>query len=250
VFVLDQTVGRVRIAFTDRHGGVSEGAGSSLDLAGGTDGAHSSAAAAANIGRVAAAFGVPPADVVSMRQVHGRRVVLVDADTPGRPAPTADALVTDTPGLVLLARAADCVPVAVADPVRGLVAVVHSGRPGTKAGVVSATVARMRAGGGEQLQAWIGPRVCGGCYEVPAAMRAEVAAVEPTTWSTTRSGTPGLDLAAGVRAQLRRAGVAVHDLADRDGTAVACTMESPDLFSHRRQGPGAGRLGALAQVQR
>lgn len=225
MFLLDTVVGRVRVAFTDRH----------CDLA-----------VAAGVDRVAAAFGAQPRNVVVMRQVHGRRVAVVDADSAPADAPTADALVTATPGLVLLARAADCVPVAIADPVRGLAGVVHSSRLGTQAGVVPATVEVLRAQGAGRLRAWIGPRVCGACYEVPVAMRDDVAAVVPATWSTTRAGTPGLDLGAGVRDQLERAGVAVHDLAD---DRAACTVESDDLFSHRRQGTGAGRLGVLAQVR-
>lgn len=225
MFVLDTVSGRVRVAFTNRHG---------ADLAG-----------AVGLARLAEVLGMLVEDVVVMQQVHGRAVALVDRATPRAPMPVADALVTSTPGLALLARAADCVPVALADPAVGIAAVVHSGREGTAAGVAPATVEVMRARGAGALEAWIGPRVCGSCYEVPAELRAEVAAVEPATWSTTRTGTPALDLAAGVRAQLLRAGVGVHELPD---DAPACTMESPDLFSHRRQGAGSGRQGVLVQV--
>lgn len=228
MFLLDTVAGRVRVAFTDRHGGVSGGL-------------------SANLAVLADAFGVTVHDLVRMRQVHGREVAVVDATTAEGPVPTADALVTRTPGLVLIARAADCVPVALADPVRGVAGVVHSGRVGTLSGVVPAAVDTLRAQGAVELRAWIGPRVCGACYEVPAAMRDEVAAAVPATWSTTRHGTPGLDLGAGVRAQLDDAGVPVHDLAD---DRSVCTMESGDLFSHRRQGRRAGRLGVLVQVQR
>jgi len=83
-------------------------------------------------------------------------------------------------------------------------------------------------------------------------MRDEVAAVEPATWSTTRDDTPGLDLAAGVRAQLQRTGVDVHDLADLAdpvGGRLMCTMESEEVFSFRRQGATSGRMGVFAQVQ-
>ena len=225
MFVLDTVSGRVRVAFTNRHG---------TDLAG-----------AAGLARLAKVLDMRVEDVVVMRQVHERDVAVVDRSTPRAPMPVADALVTSTPGLALLARAADCVPVALADPVIGIAAVVHSGRQGIAAGVASATVEVMRAQGAGEMEAWIGPRVCGACYEVPAELRAKVAAVEPATWSTTRAGTPALDLAAGVRAQLLRAGVRVHELPD---DAPACTMESADLFSYRRQGAGSGRQGVLVQV--
>lgn len=252
MFLHDSRTGRVRVAFTDRHGGVSTGPWTSLNLAGSADSGavdqrDDTDAVATNVGLVATEFGVTVRDVVAMRQVHGRQVRIVDESSLGRPAPVADALVTRTPGPVLLARAADCVPVAIADTVHGRAGVVHSGRPGTAAGVVPAAVDALRALGADELEAWIGPRVCGACYEVPAQMRADVAAREPATWCTTRAGTPGLDLAVGVRDQLDRAGVVVHDLADEHDV---CTMESDDLFSHRRQGSLSGRLGVLVQVQR
>lgn len=244
MFCFDSRVGRVRVAFTDRHGGADAGTGESLDLA--------DHPVAANRARLAATFGVKEAEVLLMHQVHGLDVAVVDRSAVGRPQPTADALVTATTGLVLVARAADCVPVAIADPERGFAAVVHSGRPGTQAGVVLAAVQRLRGLGADGLHAWIGPRVCGSCYEVPTAMRDEVAAVEPATWSTTRDDTPGLDLAAGVRAQLQRTGVDVHDLADLAdpvGGRLMCTMESEEFFSFRRQGATSGRMGVFAQVQ-
>ena len=78
--------------------------------------------------------------------------------------------------------------------------------------------------------------MCGACYEVPEEMRDEVAAVVPAAWATTRWGTPALDLGAGVRAQLDRAGVAtVHDVG-------GCTREDDALPSYRRDGAAASRF--------
>jgi copper oxidase (laccase) domain-containing protein len=105
--------------------------------------------------------------------------------------------------------------------------------------VVPETVSRMRALGAREVTAWLGPHVCGRCYEVPEEMRAEVAAVEPVARATTSWGTPSLDLGAGVAAQLERAGVVVRT------EAVRCTLESPDLYSHRRDGVRAGRFAGV-----
>ena len=229
MFVLDTVSGRVRVALTD---------GRSTDR-------HADLSGEAGLAGLAEALDTQVEDVIVMQQVHGREVAVVDRSTQRAPAPVADALVTSAPGLAVLARAADCVPVALADPGRGMAGVVHSGRSGTAAGVVPATVAVMRAHGAVELEAWIGPRACGACYEVPADLRAEVAAAEPATWSTTRVGTPALDLAAGVRDQLRRTGVRVYDL---PAEVPACTVESPDLYSYRRQGARSGRQGVVVQV--
>jgi YfiH family protein len=141
-----------------------------------------------------------------------------------------------------MVRAADCVPVLFADPAAGVVAATHCGRPGLLAGVVPRTVEQMRALGASEITAWIGPHVCGGCYEVPAQMQDEVAAAVPDSRATTTWGTPSLDLGAGVRAQLERSGVSVVDVA-------RCTRESADLYSYRRDGRGAGRLAGLVRIR-
>ena len=64
------------------------------------------------------------------------------------------------------------------------------------------------------------PHVCGGCYEVPEQLRADVAAVVPAALATTSWGTPSVDLGAGVHAQLVELDVDVHD-------ESRCTRESP-----------------------
>ncbi len=123
-------------------------------------------------------------------------------------------------------------PVLIADAERGLVAAAHAGRPGLVAGVVPAVVAQLRVRGARSMVAWLGPHVCGSCYEVPEAMRAEVAEVSPESFATTSWGTPAVDIAAGVTAQLLADGIEVVDLDD----AARCTIEDDDLFSYRRQG--------------
>ncbi len=177
---------------------------------------------------------------VLMHQVHGAAVATVGAvPDPAGAAPSCDALVTTEPGLALLARAADCVPVLLADAGVGVVAAAHSGRPGLAAGVVPAAVGRLRELGARDVTAWVGPHVCGRCYEVPEEMRAEVAATVPEAWATTSWDTPALDLGAGVRAQLAAAGVS-----DVRGVAV-CTREDRAWPSYRRDGAAATRFAGV-----
>ncbi|WP_185048455.1 peptidoglycan editing factor PgeF [Thermocatellispora tengchongensis] len=214
------------MTFTDRHGGVSTGPYSSRNLGGlvGDD----PEAVAANRARTAAELGL--AGLVFLRQVHGADVAYVTAPFTGD-APPLDGSVTDRPGLGLAVLGADCAPVLVADPVAGVVGAAHSGRPGTLAGVAGNLVAEMARRGAEPSRcvAVIGPAACGRCYEVPEAMREEGAARVPETWSTTSWGTPALDLRAGIAAQLVKAGVGEVRHDDR------CTIESEELFSHRRE---------------
>ena len=148
--------------------------------------------------------------------------------------PTADGVVTTRDDVALCVRAADCLPVLLAGD--GVIGAAHSGRPGLYAGVVPAAVEAMRELGASRITAVLGPYVCGSCYEVPAEMRAEVAARVPAASAETSWGTPSLDVGAGVRAQLAELGVEVID-------ATRCTIESEDLYSYRRKGrlSGGGR---------
>lgn len=236
----------VDVAFTDRHGGLSGGPFASLNL--GASPGDDPEIVERNIERVARAFagvpeGHPAPTLVRMRQVHGSQVQVVEEPslTAAEP-PVADALVTRLPGVVLMVRVADCVPVLLADLQAGVVGAVHAGRPGLVAGVVPRAVEAMQALGAESLRAWVGPHVCGGCYEVPAEMRAEVSALVPAAFAETSWGTPSLDVGAGVLAQLQEARV---DVVDRS----RCTIEDEDLFSYRRQGRRSGRLAGLVRLR-
>lgn len=218
---------RVRVAFTDRAGGCSDGAylGRNLGGAVGDD----PGAVRKNREETARGFGVAAERVVYMRQVHGAEVRYV-SEPFGEDPPGIDAVYTREAGLALCVLVADCAPVLIADPVAGLIGAAHSGRAGTAAGVVPALVGAMAGEGADpgHMIALIGPSACGLCYEVSAELRADVAAVLPETFSTTRQGTPALDVRAGIAAQLERAGVADIRHDDR------CTIEDPDLYSYRR----------------
>jgi YfiH family protein len=238
VFVYEDSLGPVGVAFTDRAGGVSTGPFAGLNLAVRT--ADDRAAVAENLRRVTAAFtGDPDAPVARMRQVHGDQVAVVRA--PADELPEADALVTTTAGLTLMVLVADCVPILLADPAARVVAAVHAGRAGVQRGVVRAASARMRDLGAQELLAWVGPHVCCACYEVPEEMRAEVAGIVPQAWGETSWGTPALDLGAAVTAQLLEAGARVVD-------AARCSLEHDDLYSYRRDGEDAGRMAGLIRL--
>ncbi|WP_156723888.1 peptidoglycan editing factor PgeF [Streptomyces apocyni] len=230
------TASGAHFAFTDRWGGVSAVPYEELNLGGAVG--DDPAAVRTNRERAAASLGIDPALVVWMNQVHGREVAVVagpwaaDAELP-----SVDAVVTARRGLALAVLTADCTPVLLADPVAGVAGAAHAGRPGLVAGVVPAAVEAMVDLGAEpsRIIARTGPAVCGRCYEVPEAMRAEVAGVEPAAYSETSWGTPAVDVTAGVHAQLDRLGVR-----DRRQSPV-CTLESADHFSYRRE-QTTGRL--------
>ncbi|MEP6667301.1 MAG: peptidoglycan editing factor PgeF [Nocardioidaceae bacterium] len=224
--------GRVDLAFTDRHGGVSTEPFDTFDLSRSRPGHDDELQT--NLAVLATEFGV--SGFATMLQVHGADVVGVSA--PGPVSTPCDALITTEVDVALCVRVADCTPVVLADAVHGVVGVAHAGRPGVVAGVVPATVSAMRERGADNIEAWIGPRVCGGCYEVPSSMRDEVAAVVPAAYACTTWGTPSVDIGAAVHHQLLVAGCTVYDRG-------RCTMESTDLYSYRRDKERSGRFAGV-----
>lgn len=216
--------------FTDRLAGASSGAYAELNLGGSVG--DDPACVAANRRTVAGMLDCTGLALV--RQVHGRDVALVRAIPDELPA--ADAVVTDQPGLAIAVQVADCVPVLLADLAGGRVAAVHAGWRGVVADVVGATLEHLAPAG--EVQAWVGPAICPGCYEVSEQVRDEVADQVPEAAAWTRSGTPAVDVRAGVLAQLRRHGI--------EGELIGgCTFEDPHLYSYRRDTTTGRQVGAI-----
>jgi YfiH family protein len=237
------SLGPARFVVTDRTGGTSRAPYDALNLADhvGDD----PGAVDANRQALAAELGLSADRLAFMRQVHGRTVARVAPSSSATAWPEADALVSTDPTVALVVLVADCVPVLLAAPGPDgpVLAVAHAGRKGVAAGVVGATVEAMRELGADvgAGQAHVGPAVCGRCYEVPADLQAQVAATVPGVVSTTREGTPGLDLPRAVLLQLVAAGV-------RDvGHDETCSRETPALYSHRRDGV-TGRFGGVVMA--
>jgi YfiH family protein len=228
----------VRVLFTARPGGTSSGQFATLNLS------HSvgddPAAVEANREVVLKAVGDGPSSLAWMRQVHGAAVVYASPSAPPGQSQEADAMFTGSPALALAVNVADCAPVLLADPHARLVGAAHAGRPGMAAGVVPALVTAMTDAGAERgrMHSLVGPSICGRCYEVPAWMRDEVADAVPGSACVTRKGTPGIDLRAGLHAQLVRAGISA--IADD----LRCTAESGELYSYRRDGD-TGRFAGV-----
>lgn len=240
------------VAFSDRHGGVSQGAMGSLNL-GRTD-VDELDKVRENFDRVASAIGTDT--LITVAQQHTADVVVVDQDfladwgegqhlgsaQTGIKLRVADALVTRSRGVALSVRIADCVPVVLIDRVNQVIGTAHAGRVGLAGGILLNTVAAMRELGADEITAWVGPRICGDCYEVPEQLRAEIGAVLPGSHSQTSWGTPALDLGRAALIQLESLGCTVDDVGE-------CTRTSEQLHSHRRDGADAGRLASFVWMR-
>jgi YfiH family protein len=190
----------------------------------------------------AAALGLDGARLTVAGAVHGAEVARVDH--PAGAARGHDALVTDRPGLPLLATFADCYPVLLYDPVRRALGLAHAGWRGTAAGIAGRAVEALEREYGSRpvdLVAGVGPGICGRCYEVgeEVAERFDPAFVRPSP-----AGRRLLDLAAVNRSQLEAAGVP----AERVHVHGVCTRESGVLPSHRRS-PDRIRFACIASIR-
>lgn len=234
-----------RLAFTDR-GNPGSGGSSRSPYEWANLGSHvgdDPMSVRASREALAAALGVPPAQMAFMHPDHGRGVAVRDRGTgvaPGAEVQGVDALVTDRPGVALVALAADCVPVLLLDPVAGVIAAVHSGWRGVAVDVVGAALDRMVTLGArpERVVAHLGPSICGSCYPVPERRAKEVGEVCAAAVTRSADGQPSLDLRTGISARLREAGARVV-------LVGGCTAEDPQSFSHRRDGLTGRQAGAI-----
>jgi YfiH family protein len=219
----------MKYRFTNRTGGSSTGAFASLNL--GLHVSDDSTIVLAN--RAVLVSEVGP--IQYMKQVHGNRVAIIESVSDEDP--TADALVTGIPGISLAVQVADCIPLLLHSAES--VAAVHVGRKGLVNGVTIKTLEVMRDMGSTDIQAIIGPSICGACYEVSQEIYDEVIELHPEAASKTSRGTVSLDLIAALRAVLTGQGVEILD-------EFACTVENPDLFSYRRDGVTGRQVGIIS----
>jgi YfiH family protein len=227
----------VRVVFSTRDGGVSEGAFRSLNLGLLTDDDPSNVVE--NRTRLCAALGADPAAGTMAYQVHGANVVHAEPlglAAPGTRYPACDGLVTRDPGRALMLVTADCLPIALARADGKRLGVLHAGWRGLLAGIVEAGVAALGEG---EIRAAIGPGIGACCYEVGE----EVAVPFRARFGDKIVRDRRLDLPGAAEHALREAGVADVERSQH------CTACEPDLFfSHRRDEGRTGRQGVLAVI--
>ena len=169
--------------------------------------------------------------------LHANHGITVHTAVDFGEAPDGDGLVCKTAKHGIVALSADCVPVALVDPVNEVIAVGHAGWKGVLANLMNELSKSFTALGADisKSTAVIGPSICGDCYEVGAdrvALFGHSASVKDSTH---------LDLAAGVREQLGQLGFAINQL-------PGCNFEDENLFSFRRSNGGPTGRGGLVAI--
>lgn len=227
-------------AVTTTHGGHSEGRYATLNTSYrvGDDPSR----VTANLDLAGRALDIKRSALVIPQLAHGRDVAIVTSADAGRGAydaesniPSTDALVTDVPGLPLAVLVADCAPVLLHDPRRGVVGVAHAGWRGAALRVVAATIevmARQYGTNPADLCVGVGPCIGWMSFEMGHVEAAVCQEAFPSRSDIVadRDGRPVVNLRAMILAQLVEAGVPperVHNLEDD-------TLVSASFFSHRR----------------
>lgn len=224
---------RIRHAFFDRRGGVSQGVYESLNCGYGSGDAPSKVRAnrEAAMRKLDAGAG----DLSTVRQCHSADAVTVDAPWPLDARPKADAMATDRPGVALGIMTADCGPVLFADSDAGVIGAAHAGWRGALGGVLGATVGAMESLGASRrnIAAALGPCIRQSSYEVGAEFKTEFIRAERGYERyfapAGRAGHAMFDLAGFIVGQLEALG-----LASVEDTDVDTYREDAGFFSYRR----------------
>lgn len=195
--------------------------------------------------RLANAIGVLPQRLFLPSQVHGDRIVRVTSETTTADLMETDALVTSEKGVCVAVMSADCVPILLYDPVKSVVAAVHSGWRGTVQKILSKTIIYLEEHYNSQprdLLAGIGPSVCQESYEVGEEVIEQFASNFTNAsrlMIPTMQGKAKLDLWEANRIQLVESGVEQKNIR----VANLCTVIQNEWFFSARKGD-KGRFAA------
>jgi YfiH family protein len=197
--------------------------------------------------RFLTALGIRPDHLATVAQIHSAEfhIIKTRADQ-WNPHTRGDALATAEPGVALAVQVADCFPVLISDPRAGVIAAVHAGWRGSLARILERTLkglqSHLNTHPADTLVA-IGPGIRSCCYEVglevASAFELGFPGVHLCTPRPEEEGRFLLDLPRALSIQVLEAGVPLENLFDLG----LCTHCNPhEFFSHRGEGPRAGRM--------
>lgn len=205
----------------------------------------------ANLGLIYRTLGIEAEAVVTARQVHGDRVAVVAAGDGGRVFPETDALISNVPGLALLLRFADCVPVLLYAPRERAVGLAHAGWQGTVKKIAQKTARAMMQTYGcapEDLLVGIGPAIGPCCFEagpeVIEPLRAGHLRAEELLSQVQPDGKAHVDLLQANVQQLAEVGVQRVELAE-----MCTSCRRHEFYSHRAEGGRTGRFAVVIGLQ-
>lgn len=245
----------LRHGFSTKLGGVSTGMFESMNLGSETSPYQDEPSnIEENYRRIAESIGFDVESVVVSHQVHRTNILAVDEKDKGkglfqpRDFSEIDGLITNKPGITLVTKYADCVPLYFVDPVKKAIGLSHSGWRGTVQKIGKITVQEMHKHYGsnpKDIIAVIGPSICKDCYEIGEETAKEFMIAFPNyqeekVLTSLENGKYLCDLWSANRLVLSEAGLTASNI----HTCGVCTSCHCDLlFSHRKT---EGKRGSLA----
>lgn len=233
-----------------RHGGCSPAPWDTLNLS--TSGGDSLSNVAENRRRVLLKLNLYPENYFDVWQVHSSTVVVTEKRKERNQAYIkADAIITSKPGIALLMRFADCVPILLFDPIQKVIAIVHAGWIGTLDLIALRTIKQMASVYGsdpEDIIAGIGPSICVNHYSVGEDVVQKLTDVFPENWIDFINITnekKHLDLWKLNKFILQLAGVKKIEMS---GICTVC--DQGNWFSHRGEKGRTGRFAAVISLQK
>jgi len=186
---------------------------------------------------------------VTANQTHSNHVCIIDKvgmrgwERLDDAVEDCDALVTDRQKVIVTILTADCVPILLYDPVKGVVAAVHAGWKGTEGEIVVKTIEAMKRRFGidpSDILAGVAPAIGKCCYEVGEDVASHFS-VYPDAME--RHGEKYmLDLPAINRRQMLAAGISEEHV-EMSGICTACEVET--YFSYRKEQGCSGRFMSM-----
>lgn len=196
-------------------------------------------------------LGIDYFNLIIPRQTHSCRVTAFDEKLVAAPIRIrklmldgVDALVTTVPGVCIGVNTADCVPIALADPINGVIAIAHAGWRGTVGRIAEDTVKVMKTVGANisNILATMGVSICQDCFEVGDEVVAEFEKADfYISQIVRRNATTGkahINLQEANRQVLITAGVSAQNITLPEHCS---RCESDRYFSARRLGINSGR---------
>ena len=242
------SLGQLPHGFLGRRGGMSVGEMAGLNVG---YGSSDDREAIAGNRRLAVAAILPEAELATVHQIHSAEVVVAKRAWPQDERPRADAMVTDTPNLLLGILTADCAPVLFADHNAVVVGAAHAGWRGALAGVTDATIEAMERLGArrEHIHAAVGPCVAQASYEVDEGFRSRFLEHDPDNarfFVTGPAGKPHFDLEAYIVHRLIAAGIDEVEALNLDTYADEDRFFSFRRSTHRGEADYGRQLSAIA----
>ncbi|MCG8515317.1 MAG: peptidoglycan editing factor PgeF [Halanaerobiales bacterium] len=246
----------VKAFFTSRLGGISTGSYGQLNL--GLHTGDQREAVLTNRRLIAEALGYDYRDLVAGEQIHSNRIAQVNREDRGRGAlshqdsiPGVDGLITCQKNLPLFSFYADCVPVLLADPLKGVVGLVHAGWKGTLQRIVEKALRQMEEiyhCSPRDVIAAIGPAISGDHYQVDQRVITQFRS-SFQNWREFSSGDGKenyrLNLPRANQLQLLAMGIPLSQIIMSD----LCTYrDNHSFFSYRRDGGITGRMASIISI--